>query len=153
MRRVQALLACAVLLAAVAPASGCGEGEVSSGATVSVYVSARLCPGAEAGLGGSRGTAGDLRVHVVCLPPVEKKGGADLAAAGANARQAIEDSTSVAFLEAPGPAAEFAEPIVEAADLAWLEAESGATAIRRVLRALEARGSSSPRSAVLDQVG
>jgi hypothetical protein len=95
----------------------------------------------------------ELEIRLVCLQPAEKKGITDLAVAGSNARRATEDSTSVAYLEAPGPGAKFSQSIVEAADVAWLETSSGATAMDEVLEALEERDSSTPRSAVLDQLG
>lgn len=143
MRRLQALLLglCALLFAA-----GCGEGGAASGATVSVYMAAPLCGQA------SGGRAGDLEVRLVCLAPVEKGGKVDLAAAGANARRATEDSTAVAYVEAPGRAANFGQSIVESANLAWIETDSGSAAMRRILNALEG-DSSSPRQAVLDEVG
>jgi ribonuclease HII len=135
-------------LLALAPlAAGCGGGGASAGATVSIYAAAPLCR--EAGKGAH---AGDLVVRVVCLPPVEQGGEADLAAAGADARRATEDSTSVAYLEAPGPAAEFGRTVVESADIAWIETNSAAAAMHRILEALEGDGSS-PRQAVLDEVG
>jgi hypothetical protein len=145
--RLQAffLVACA---AALMTAVGCGEGGAQSGATVSVYAGAPLCE--EAREGG--GEAGDLEVRVVCLPPERDGERADLAAAGSNARRATEDSSSVAFLEAPGPAARFTQSIVEAADIAWVETSSGSTAMRRIVRALEGDGST-PREAVLDEIG
>jgi hypothetical protein len=143
-----ALLALALLVA------GCGGSGASAGATVSVYVGAPLCEEAQAAVERAGGRAGDdLKVRAVCLPPVGSRGGISLAAAGANARRASEDSTAVAFLEAPGPAAGFSQPIVEAADIAWLETGSGSAAMRRVLVALGEAGSSSPRAAVLDEVG
>lgn len=142
MRRVSAL--CLIALGILA---GCGEGGAADGATVSVYAAAPLCR--EAGKGGR---AGDLTVRVVCLPPVERGGEADLAVAGADARRATEDSTSVAYLEAPGPAAEFGRTVVESADIAWIETSSAAAAMHRILTALEG-DSSSPRKAVLDEVG
>jgi hypothetical protein len=141
------------LIATAALGAGCGEGGVEAGATVSVYVAAPLCKEARGALQKVGGKADDLGVRVACLSPVEAKGTADLAAAGANARRTTEDSTSVAYLEAPGPAAKFSQSIVEAADIAWLETGSGATAMHEVLEALEERGSTSPRSAVLDQLG
>jgi hypothetical protein len=141
------------LIAAAALGAGCGEGGAASGATVSVYVASPLCKEARGALQKVGGKAGDLDFHAICLPPVEAKGAMDLATAGANARRATEDSTSVAYLEAPGPGAKFSQSIVEAADIAWLETGSGATAMHEVLEALEGRGSSSPRSEVLDQVG
>jgi hypothetical protein len=83
---------------------------------------------------------------------VEDEGRADLATAGAGARRATEDSTAVAYVEAPGPAAEFSRSIVEAADIAWIETSSGSQAMKRIISALEG-DSSSPRQAVLDEVG
>lgn len=142
MRRFPALFL--VVLGAIA---GCGEGGAAGGATVSVYAAAPLCREA-----GKRVRAGDITVRVVCLPPVGKTGEVDLAAAGADARRATEDSTSVAFLEAPGPAAEFSRPVVESADIAWIETSSASTAMHRIVSALEG-DSSSPRKAVLDEVG
>jgi hypothetical protein len=128
-------------------AAGCGDGGASAGATVSVYAAAPLCREAGKGM-----RAGDLTVRVVCLPPVERRGEADLAAAGADARRATEDSTSVAYLEAPGPAADFGRTVVESADIAWIETRSAAVAMHRIVRALEG-DSSSPRKSVLDEVG
>lgn len=153
MRRLPALGVSALLIATAALGAGCGEGGVASGATVSVYVAAPLCKEARGVLQKVGGKADDLEVRVVCLSPVEVKGTADLAAAGANARRTTEDSTSVAYVEAPGPGAKFSQSIVEAANVAWLETGSGVTAMHEVLEALEERGSSSPRGAVLDQVG
>jgi hypothetical protein len=144
--RLQALSLVVIAAFAVALA-GCGEGGASSGATVSVYAAAPLCH--EARQGG--GAAGELEVRVVCISP-RGSGESALAAAGADARRATEDSTSVAFLEAPGPGAKFSQPIVEAADVAWLRTGSGSTAMHRIVRALEG-SPSSPRKAVLDEVG
>jgi hypothetical protein len=152
-RRLPAPCLSALLLAVVALGTGCGEGGVSGGATVSVYVGAPLCEEARDALRKAGGKADDLDVQARCLTPVESGERVDLATAGADARRATEDSSSVAYLEAPGPAAKFSRSIVEAADIAWLETSSGATAMRRVLEALEERGSSSPRAAVLDQSG
>jgi hypothetical protein len=142
MRCLSALLL--ILFGAIA---GCGEGGAAGGATVSVYVAAPLCREA-----GKKLPAGDLTVRVVCLPAVEKRGGVDLATAGADARRATEDSTSVAYLEAPGPAAKFSRPVVESADIAWIKTSSPATAMHRIVSALEG-DSSSPRRAVLEEVG
>jgi hypothetical protein len=139
--------AAATLLASALIVAGCGQGGASDGAMVSVYAAAPLCKEARAGAG----TAGDLVVRVVCLPP-RGSGDAALAGAGADARRATQDSTSVALLEAPGPTAKFSRPIVEAADVAWVETTSGATAMQRIVKALEGDGSS-PRKAVLDEVG
>lgn len=149
MRRLQALSI--TLLVAVA-AAGCGEGGTESGATVSVYVAAPLCREARQQLRAASVKAGDLRLRAVCLPPVEKKGRADLATAGRNARRATEDSTAVAYLEAPGAGAEFSRSVVESAEITWLETSSGAREMDHVVAALEKRGSSSPRSAVRESL-
>jgi hypothetical protein len=141
---------CALLAIA---AWGCGEDSVADGATVTVYAAAPLCKEAEGQLAREGARAGDVQVRITCLPPVQRHGRADLATAGANARRTTEDSTSVAYLEAPGPGAKFSATIVESANIAWLETNSGSTAVHRILKALEERGSSSPRQAVLDQVG
>lgn len=145
-------LAC-VLLGVVLLGTGCGEDGVASGAAVTVYAAAPLCKEAEGQLAREGARAGDVQVRITCLPPVQRHGRADLATAGANARRTTEDSTSVAYLEAPGPGAKFSATIVESANIAWLETNSGSTATHRILKALEERGSSSPRQAVLDQVG
>lgn len=147
MRRLSALCSLALLVGGAALA-GCGEAEVAAGARVAVYVAAPLCREAGLVLREAGGEAGGLGVRATCLPPVEKGGHADLAAAGAAARRASEDSTAVAYLEAPGPGAKFGRSILESAEIAWLETRSGSTAMRQVLRALEKRGSSSPRTAV-----
>ena len=141
----------AVLTLALALA-GCGGGGVSAGATVAVYVAPSLCREARGVASAAQGRS-DLETRIVCLPAAEAGGGTALAVAGRNARRATEDSTAVAFLEAPGPTAKFTRSIVEAAGVAWVEATSGRSAMRSVIAALDERGSASPRSAVLDQVG
>lgn len=146
MRRLPALSFVAIAALATV-AAGCGEGVTASGATVSVYAAAPLCKEARKGAG----AAGDLKVRVVCLPP-RGNGERALASAGADARRATEDSTSIAFLEAPGPVAKFSQTVVESADVAWLETSSASVAMQRIVKALEG-GSSSPRKAVLDEVG
>jgi hypothetical protein len=144
-------LACAVLAPALLGA-GCGESGVASGATVTVYAAAPLCKGAKGELAREGAQAGEVRVRIACLPPVERRSHADLATAGANARRATEDSTSVAYLEAPGPAAKFSATIVESAKIAWVFTNSGATATHSILKDLEERGSSSPRDAVRESL-
>jgi hypothetical protein len=141
-----------VLFALALIAVGCGGGGAPAGAEVSVYAAAPLCAEAQTAVKAADAKAVDLRVRVVCLSPVERGGGADLSTAGRNARRATEDATAVAYVEAPGPAAGFSHSIVEAADLAWLKTDSGSKAAERILAALEAN-SSSPRQAVLDEVG
>jgi hypothetical protein len=153
MRRLPALSIAFALIVTTAAVAGCGEGGASSGATINVYVAAPLCQEAKGELTRASGKAGDLDVRAICLPKIARGGHNDLAIAGRNARRATEDSASVAYVEAPGRAAEFTDSIVEAAHIAWIEAGAGSTAMRRVLRALDDRGSESPRAAVLEQVG
>ena len=149
MRRLQlpCLAICAVAAAAF---GGCGEEGAANGATVSVYVAGSLCKEAQRQVAAVGAMAGNLEVRVACLPAPGSEG--SLAAAGANARRATEDSASVAYLEAPGPTAEFSHSIVEAAGIAWLRTSSGSATMRRILAAL-AGDDSSPRRAVLDEVG
>lgn len=152
-RPAAAALALAALAAALA---GCGgSGGVATGATVDVYVSAGLCPGAREALSRADGKAGELRVRALCLRPATGAGAEkiDLATQGANARRATENSATVAFVEGQGPAARFARPIVEEAGIAFLEAGSGEAAMERVLRAIaDAGGSGSLREKVRSEL-
>jgi hypothetical protein len=135
--------AAALAVLALAAAAGCGGGGgIAAGATVDVYAGAGLCPGAREAARRVEGKAGDVEVRVLCLRPVLGGGRIDLAAQGANARRATEDSTTVAFLEAPGKPAEFARPIVEEAGIAFLTAADGEAAMERVLAAIEDAGGS-----------
>lgn len=132
---------------------------------MTVYVSAPLhgaqaaagramCTGARRELARSgRRTAG-LRVRAVCL---DDSGGArrwSLAAVGANARRATEDSTTIGYIGELAPAAtRFSRPIVESAGIAQLSTLSGRAAMARLLRAIsEASGSTSPREAVREDL-
>jgi len=66
---------------------------------------------------------------------------------GANARRATEDSTSVAYLEAPDPKrAPFTHSILETAQIPWLRSSSGENAMARLLKLIEATGSGSLRT-------
>jgi hypothetical protein len=90
-----------------------------------------------------------VKVQVVCLIDAEEKGGRlDLARAGAEARRATQDSTTVAFLEVPGREVRYTRPILEEAGIAVLVGSSGTEAIAEVLDALDERGEKSPREAV-----
>lgn len=94
---------------------------------------------------------GSVRVRVVCTELVESGGRLDLAGAGANARLAVEDSTAIGYLEAPGPAIPATRPILDEADLA-LVVDSGARGLATILDALRARDSDqSPRESVWDR--
>jgi hypothetical protein len=127
---------------------------VSEGAIASVYVAAALCAEAERELAGGEGRAGDVRVRVVCLPRAESSQKLHLAAVGANARRATEDATAIAYIGEPTRAASrFSESILEAAGIAQLPEPSGASAMRKLLRAVdEADDGGSLRASVLDQL-
>ncbi|HEX5610712.1 MAG TPA: hypothetical protein VFX45_11560 [Solirubrobacterales bacterium] len=151
MRCVPAIL---TALALTALAAGCGgEGGVSEGATVTVYVDARLCAGAEQALAEAGGEAGDLRVKAICLPGAAP-GESALARIGVNARRATQDSTAVAVIE-PGDdrtVTRFSEPILDSASIPLIAASSGAAAMRQILSAISEAGSGSLRDAVADSV-
>jgi hypothetical protein len=130
--------------------AGCGEDSgVEEGATVNVYAGAALCRDARGAVAEDGAVAGDVRVRVLCTDPVWSGGRLDLAAAGANARRAVEDSSSVAYLEAPGPAIRVTRPILDEAGLALIATSSGAEGMTKVLDLLANRGSDeSPRESV-----
>jgi branched-chain amino acid transport system substrate-binding protein len=108
-----------------------------------VYVAAPLCAEAEQELARAGAKAGDVRVRVVCLPRAESSRKLDLAQIGANARRATEDSSSIAYIGEPTRAASrFSEPILEEAGIAQLPETAGATAMKKLLQAVEEAGSS-----------
>src|SRR3954454_21220882 len=81
----------------------CGTGEgVADGTTLTVYAEAPLCRGARQELRSAGRRAGSFRVRVLCLEPGHGRGGLDLAAIGANARRATEDTTTIGYIEAGG---------------------------------------------------
>jgi len=144
-------------------ASGCGSEGVAGGAVVNVYASAPLsgpeaargkafCDGAEAALRRVGGHAGDVHLRLTCLDDagasresstgVEAGEGAwSLAAVGANARRASEDSATVAYLGEPqAGAARFSLPILEAAGIGQAAGPSGAAAMSAVLKAVREAG-------------
>jgi len=119
--------------------AGCGGEGVASGATVRAYVEAPLCAGAREELGRAHGSAGDVRVRVICLPSSSEAGRLDLATVGANARRATEDAAAVAYLEAPNPRrVPFTHAILETAEIRWIASASGRDAIATLLRSIEA---------------
>jgi D-alanyl-D-alanine carboxypeptidase len=144
-RRAGAALA---LLALGVGVIGCGEEGVASGATVRVYLGAPLCAEAQGELERQGGSAGDVEVRAICNPVVERGGHLHLATIGAAARRATEDSTTIAFVEPPGPANRFSRTILEEAGIAWTTASSGATAVQRILNAVSEAGSGSLRDEV-----
>jgi hypothetical protein len=128
-------------------AAGCGEsGVVASGATVNAYVTAALCAEAEEELARRGGQGGDVRIRVTCLPSVESDGGLDLAAIGANARRATEDSSVIAYIgERTKAATRFSEPILEEAGIRQFSSMSGTQAMGKLLNTLDEEGRVSPR--------
>jgi branched-chain amino acid transport system substrate-binding protein len=162
--------ATAFVLAAVcflAPAvAGCGGGEgTAAGASVDVYVSAPLsgaqakqgramCAGARHELVRHGSQGGMVEIRVRCLD--DTGGGAHwtLAAIGANARRATEDSSSIGYIGELDPAAtKFSRPILEAAGIPQLANQSGSAAMTKLLSAIDGAGdSSSLREAVLGEL-
>lgn len=128
-------------------AAGCGEAEgVADGATVTAYVEAPLCAEAQRELRRRAGRAGDVKLQAVCLPSPHGARKLSLATVGANARRATEDSTAVAYLEAPDPrVSRFTHRILETAEIPWISASSGTTAMSHLLELIESAGSGSLR--------
>ena len=156
--------AAAVVLVLTLSACGTTSG-VSSGATVSVYLSApmrgsdgqggrELCSEAKETLTRAGGKAGDLRIRLLCLDASGPDGIWTLARIGANARRAVEDSTTVAYIAEPDPKArrQF-RPILEEAEIAPVTASSGSTAMRRILTAIEEADSGSLREQLSNALG
>jgi hypothetical protein len=139
-----------VVVGLLAAVTGCGGGEgVSKDATVTAYVEAPLCIGAKQELSKQGNRAGELRVQAICLPTPRSRGKLKLSTLGANAREATEDSTTVAYLEASDPrASRFTHPILETAEIPWIAASSGKAAMARLLELIEASGSGSLRASI-----
>lgn len=133
-----ALVAVGALLVAV----GCGAEEgVGEGAVASVYVATPLCAEAKRELARDGGQAGDVQIHISCLPSAESSGKLNLATIGANARRATEDATTVGYVGEPTRAAtRFSEPILESARITQLTENSGAAAMRKLLHAVDEAG-------------
>ena len=147
MRRAGAA-ALALTLIAIA---GCGGSEPSSEAELTVYVSAPDTPAgrqvvsrARAELADAGGEAGGVAVRGVYLdaPP-------DPAAIAANARRAVEDSTSVAYIGELEPKADLSSrPITNDAELLQVTPEGNAMA--RVLEAIDGADDPLDRKSVAD---
>jgi hypothetical protein len=148
--RTTATAGCGLLLAT----AGCGSGAgVSSDAVVTAYVEAPLCVSAKQELAKHDGRAGDLQVRAICLVSPRKAKQLSLATLGANARRATEDSTSVAYLEAPDPkASRFVHPILETAEVPWISASSGQAAMSRLLTLIPEANSSSLRESLREEL-
>ena len=133
--------------------AGCGSSGVSKDATVTAYVEAPLCVAAKRELAKHGGRAGDLRVQAVCLASPHEAKKLSLATLGANARRATEDSTAVAYLEAPDPgASRFVHPILETAEVPWISASSGAAAMSRLLTLIPNASSGSLRESLREEL-
>jgi branched-chain amino acid transport system substrate-binding protein len=151
------ILAATILTLAV---TGCGESGAAPGATVSVYLSApmqgpegahgrELCTEAKRALAAAHGKAGDLHLQLRCLDASGPGGAWTLAAVGTNARQATQDSTTVAYIgESSQQARLQSRPIVEEAGIAEISAGSGSSAMQRILDAVPGADPESLRSSV-----
>jgi hypothetical protein len=149
---------------AMAGAVGCGEEEgVADGATVTAYVEAPLCgKGAYVALVHHESGEG-IAVRFECLPAARGSelgqgvGGGrqiDLATAGANARRATEDSTTVVYIEPDDPGVgRFTNPILEEAGIGWISAASRKQAMDQLSRLLFEADMSSLRADVREALG
>jgi hypothetical protein len=82
----------------------------------------------------------------VCLPSPHEGRKLSLATVGSNARSATQDSTAVAYLEAPEPRrSRFVRPILETARIPWIASSSGKQAMSNLLKLIDTAGSGSLR--------
>lgn len=126
---------------------------MQGGATVTAYAEASLCSAAKKELAQQGGEAGDIRVRAVCLPNPYEAVKLNLSTVGANARRATEDSTAVAFLEAPDPrASRFTHPILETAEIPWIANDSGAAAMAQLLKLISETDAGSLRTSLQDKL-
>ncbi len=151
---------CALLLL-VAGVAGCGEEEgVAEGAAVTVYVEPPVCATTQY----EKVVAeGGFEVRFVCLPSARREGlsqgvgggrQVDLAVAGANARRATEDSTTVAYLQPRDPAVtRFTKPILESAGVGWIAADTAHDGVARLLTLLDEADPNSVRADVREALG
>lgn len=154
-----------VLVLVAVGAAGCGEEEgVADGAKVTAYVETALCEGAMNQEAAIDPTSGDsFEVRFVCLPDPrgaelgQGVGGGrqiDLATVGANARRATEDSAAIAYLQTADPAiTRFTQPILEAAEIGILTAETRREAVQRLLAILAESDSVDLRADVREALG
>jgi hypothetical protein len=84
----------------------------------------------------------ELRIH--CLDDTGGTSHWTLAAVGANARRATEDSASIGYIGELDPAAtRFSQPILEAAGIPLISDSSGSAAMAKLLSAIRQAGDSS----------
>ena len=154
-----------LLLAFAGLLGGCGEEEgAAEDAVLTVYVSAPL-RGAEADAGrrlcdeareqAAQGRGGDeAKLRVVCLDAAGPEGRWTLAKVGSNARRATEDSSTIAYVGEPDPAARRqSRPILDAAGIAAVGGVGGREAVAQVRAAIREGDSSDPRDAVFKALG
>jgi len=97
---------------------------------------------------------GGFEVRFVCLPRPRGSAGVDLATAGANARRASEDSSTVGYLQPVDPAVtRFTQPILESAGIGWIAADSAHNGVARMLTLLDEADPSSVRADVREALG
>lgn len=154
MARAGALALCVLALATVG-AVGCGEEDgVAEGATVRVYVEQPLCSTARYEKVESEHGGGSFEVRFVCLPSPRSGNEVDLAKAGANARRASEDSTTVGYLQPEDPSiTRFTQPILESAGIGWIAADTPRDGIPRMLTLVDEADPSSVRADVRESLG
>ncbi len=111
-----------------------------------------ICAGARRELARSGGRTAGVRVRAVCLDDTGGGKRWSLAAVGANARRATEDSTTVGYIgELDATATRFSRSIVEEAGIAQISTLSGRAAMAELLRAIrEAGDAESLRESVHD---
>jgi hypothetical protein len=152
-RRVWRTTVAAAAIGALLVVAGCGGGGgVEEGATVTAYVEAPLCAGAQRALEREVAEAGSVRVRAVCLADSRDGGGQDLATVGANARRASEDAETVAYLETPATPS-FSRSIVEAAEIPVIRSNSGGRAMGQLLGAIADADPGSLRDSVGEALG
>ena len=133
---------------------GCGDSEPPSDAELTVYVSApetaagqRLVSESRTALADAGGEAGGVAVRAVYLDAPS-----DPATIAANARRAVEDSTSIAYVGEVEPKADLSSrPITNDAEL--LQVEPAPDAMARVLEAIDVADDPLDRSSVTDAFG
>jgi branched-chain amino acid transport system substrate-binding protein len=147
-------------------AAGCGSGEgVAEGSAVTVYASVpmhggraargrAICAEARRAASADSGRTVKVRLRVVCLDDTGGGRHWRLASVGANARRALEDTSTVAYLGEPeADAARFSAPILASAGIPQLTDASGRRAMAEISGAIRSAGSSGNlREAVLGQL-
>jgi branched-chain amino acid transport system substrate-binding protein len=110
-----------------------------------------VCASAKRELARTGGKVGDVRVRATCLDSAAGPGERwSLAAVGANARRAVEDSTTVAYVGELDPeATKFSRPVLEAAGIGQVPVSEAAMA--EVIAAIRAAGGDSDLRAAVSE--